>query len=179
MQQQTHSLCQEPFWIRSSANMFNNRSPLLSSVFEVWLSFRFSSKTCHCFVVFLCGLASFQKKSCRSQLFFLFFCQGFCSSKTYFSGTTLMRPSHRFHGDSHKTVKFPVFQKILWWGCSPTVRDTFSKSMSFLSKVNLSFLVNSASLWILFYQNTQLHCVEECQRNDCWINKIYKQLSRI
>lgn len=76
MQQQTHSLCQEPFWIRSSANMFNNRSPLLSSVFEVWLSFRFSSKTCHCFVVFLCGLASFQKKSCRSQLFFLFFLSG-------------------------------------------------------------------------------------------------------
>lgn len=29
----------------------------------------------------------------------------------FFSGATLMRPSPRFHGDSHKTVKFPVFQK--------------------------------------------------------------------
>lgn len=151
MQQQTHSLCREPFWIHSSANMFNNRSPLLSSVFEVWLFLGFPSKMFHFFVVF-CHLASFLK-SCRSQLF----CQGFCSSKTDFSGTTLMRPSHRFHGDSHKTVKFPLFQKSCG-GCSATVRDTFSNGTSFLSKVNLSFLVNSASLWILLSKHTAPLC---------------------
>lgn len=62
--------------------------------------------------------------------FILFFCH---SSKTDFSGSTLMRPSRRLHGDSHKTVKFPLFQKSCG-GCSPTVRDTFSNGTSFLSK---------------------------------------------
>lgn len=49
---------------------------------------------------------------------YLFIFQGFCfcsyqkgGKRFLFSGTTLMRPSHRFHGDSHKTVKLPVFQK--------------------------------------------------------------------
>lgn len=35
MQQQTHRLCQEPFWIRSSANTFSDRGAPTSSVFEV------------------------------------------------------------------------------------------------------------------------------------------------
>lgn len=55
------------------------------------------------------------------------------SPKTDFSGFALMRPSHRFHGDSHKTVRFPVLKrrrkKNLQWGCSPNVRDAASKSV--------------------------------------------------
>lgn len=65
----------------------------------------------------------------------------------FISGAPLMRPSRRFHGDSHKTVKFPVFQNKKkrkkscrvkggggGWGCSSTVRSRFSKSVSFLSE---------------------------------------------
>lgn len=33
MQQQTHRLCQEPFWNRSSASTFSDRGTLTSSVF--------------------------------------------------------------------------------------------------------------------------------------------------
>lgn len=94
-------------------------------------------------------LFSFQK-SCCSQLFFFFFCQGFCSSKTDFSGTTLMRPSHRFHGDSHKTVKFPVFQKSCGGGVLQLSQTRFQRACRCFQRWTFHFLVNSAGLWILF-----------------------------
>lgn len=93
-------------------------------------------------------LFSFQKP-CRSQLFF-FFCQGFCSSKTDFSGATLMRPSHRFHGDSHKTVKFPVFQKSCGGGVLQLSQTRFQRACRCFQRWTFHFLVNSAGLWILF-----------------------------
>lgn len=80
-------------------------------------SFRFPSKTYHSFGVVFCHLVSF-KVVLVSAFYSSFF---FSPPKTDFSGTTLMRPSHRFHGDSHKTVKFPLFQKSCG-GCSATVR---------------------------------------------------------
>lgn len=66
MQQKTRSLCQEPFWIRSSTNMFNNHSLLLlkSNFFS-----RFPSKMYH-------RLGSFKIVPVSA-----FFVRGFCSSK--------------------------------------------------------------------------------------------------
>lgn len=84
-------------------------------------------------------------KCCHFAYLFIYLSRVFVPTKKrregggYFSGATLMRPSPRFHGDSHKTVKFPVFQKKKTLsggggggGCSSTVRGSFSKSMSFL-----------------------------------------------
>lgn len=140
MQQQTHSLCQEPFRSHSSANMFSNHCARLSSVFEVWLGFGFSGKRVTALLFPFVVL-----KNHAGLSFFFFFPSPTLYVRCFvplpppsplppqtadFSGTTLMRPSHRFHGDSHKTVKFPLFKKKSWrWGCSPTVRDTASKSV--------------------------------------------------
>lgn len=138
------------------------------------------------------------KRHCSAYLFiYLSRFQGFLflrkeKKRFLFSGATLMRPSCRFHGDSHKTVKFPVFQNktnkksLVGWrvvvgvGCSSTVRSRFSKSASFLSEGEtfiVFFSVKSAALQALdffsfsFYHNTHFDCVEECQRDDYWICK--------
>lgn len=148
-QRQTHRLCQEPFRIRGSANTLSDGGAPTSSVFEVRLGFLDSQPThlppslplrkkkqkrCS-FVVSLCGF----KKNGAGLSVFPSLCQVFCAPpsrapKTDFSGSALMRPSHRFHGDSHKTVRFPRLKKKrkkknLQWGCSPTVRDAASKSV--------------------------------------------------
>lgn len=119
---QRQSPRQESSWICGSANVFGNLSPSASEV-----QLRFSRKMSPlCIFIYLSfkGFCSYQKKGGRGG---------------YFSGATLMRPSPRFHGDNHKTVKFPVFQtkKTLsggggGGGCSSTVRGSFSKSVSFL-----------------------------------------------
>lgn len=146
------------FRIRSSANMLNNRSPLPSSVFEVWFFFFFSDFQAKCNTpllllgVFFLPFSSFYNHAGLS--FFFFFVRGFCSSVTDFSGTTLMRPSHRFHGDSHKTVKFPLFQKSYGGVFCNCQRHVLERRVASFSKVNLSFLVNSASFAKSFYQKT-------------------------
>lgn len=76
------------------------------------------------------------------------------SPKTDFSGFALMRPSHRFHGDSHKTVRFPVLKrgrkkKLAVGVFSDCQRRGFKERCHFFQKVNLSLLPNSATSWIL------------------------------
>lgn len=91
---QRQSQRRESSRICCSANVFDNLSPPASEV-QLW----FSSKTSPlCIFIYLTfkGFCSCQKNKRGAGVFF---------------GATLMRPSLRFHGDSHKTVKFPVFQK--------------------------------------------------------------------
>lgn len=174
MQQQTHSLCQEPFWICSSANV------LTVTVFICLLfwTLHISKQSASCFVVFFsfCHLTSFKITQVPALFLFsfssfFFFFRGFVPPKQIFSGTTLMRPSLRFHGDSRKTVKFLLFKKS-WEGCSATVRATFSNGTSFPSKVNYSGFFWWG--WIqpvcdCFYQNMHPHNVKECA--DGWTKK--------
>lgn len=93
--------------------------------------------------------------------------QGICSSKNDFSATTLMRTSHRFHSDSHKTVKFFALSKNLAGCVLQLSKAYFQTAHGLPSKVNPPFLVNSAG-----FVNASIQTLSFTMQNmHCWIKR--------